>query len=389
MFKFCPNCTKEAAPGWKCCPYCGFKFEEIGTANNDLSSTGSALDNALGNLMGLVNEKQTENKLRALIIRGRYDEAEKLCNTLIDNDPMDKVGYIGLIRLVSKNYKLYEGDDIAEQIRVAEEIFGADELLFDSEYANYISARKQYFEEQERKRIEAEKAEAERKRIEEAIEYASKRLFLVDNRDGTYFLSGVRSDSYDKNKPDIEIVVIPDKVTSIGEFAFKLCKSLKSVAIPNSVKSIGKEAFGCCEHLTSVTIPNSVKSIGEFAFWSCEALTSITIPDSVTSIGEKAFWCCRSLTNVSISGGVTSIGISVFERCKSLTSITIPDSVTSIGANAFYKCESLTSVTIPDSVKSIGRFAFFDCLSLKSVSIPNGCRYESNSFPDDCEIIRR
>lgn len=41
-------------------------------------------------------------------------------------------------------------------------------------------------------------------------------------------------------------------------------------------------------NLTSVVIPNSVTSIGEYAFAS-SGLTSITIPNSVISIGSAAF----------------------------------------------------------------------------------------------------
>ena len=47
-----------------------------------------------------------------------------------------------------------------------------------------------------------------------------------------------------------------------------------------------------CSSLTSIIIPNSVTSIGEYAFYNCTGLTSITIPESVTSIGGGAFKGC-------------------------------------------------------------------------------------------------
>lgn len=44
-------------------------------------------------------------------------------------------------------------------------------------------------------------------------------------------------------------VVIPEGVTSIGENAFKWCRSLTSVVIPDSVTSIGTYAFYDCSRI--------------------------------------------------------------------------------------------------------------------------------------------
>ena len=68
---------------------------------------------------------------------------------------------------------------------------------------------------------------------------------------------------------DIRDVVIPNSVTTIGDFAFADCSSLQSVTIPNSVTTIGDGAFSGCSSLQSVTIPNSVKEIGKDAFKGC------------------------------------------------------------------------------------------------------------------------
>ena len=226
-------------------------------------------------------------------------------------------------------------------------------------------------------------------------------------------------------------LVIPDGVTSIGNYAFFGCSGLTSITIPDSVTSIGENAFEDCSSLTSITIGDNVTSISRSAFLGCSGLTSVTIPNSVTSIGYDAFsgcsnlnsvyitdiasWCnvsfadsysnplyyaknlylngelvtdlvipgsvtnivdgafrnCGSLTRVTILDNVTSIGSSAFSGCSSLTSITIPGSVTSIGDWAFYECSSLTSIIIPDSVTSIGEYAFRGCSSLTSAIIPN------------------
>ena len=132
--------------------------------------------------------------------------------------------------------------------------------------------------------------------------------------------------------------VIPNSVTSIGEYAFFACNSLAEVVIPNSVTNIGDRAFSFCSSLAEVVIPNSVTSIGEYAFSFCSSLAEVVIPNSVTNIGDHAFSGCNSLAEVVIPNNVTNIGDRAFSFCSSLAEVVIPNSVTSIGEGAFEYC---------------------------------------------------
>ncbi|MDY4512871.1 MAG: leucine-rich repeat domain-containing protein [Paludibacteraceae bacterium] len=177
-------------------------------------------------------------------------------------------------------------------------------------------------------------------------------------------------------------VTIPNSVTSIGEFAFSGCSSLTKTNYTGDIAgwcginfgnySANPTAYSYNLYINDVevkdlVIPNSVTSIGNYAFSGCSGLTSITIPNSVTSIGEYAFSGCSGLTSITIPNSVTSIGEYAFKYCSSLTSVTIPNSVTSIGRSAFYGCSGLTSVTIPNSVTSIGKSAFGECTQLTNI----------------------
>ena len=263
------------------------------------------------------------------------------------------------------------------------------------------------------------------------------------------------NESVTKIEIPAEIEDIP--VVEIESSAFNGCANLTSIIIPDSITSIGDFAFENCSGLTSITIPDSVTSIGDHAFYNCSSLTSITvsennkyfsslngvlfnkdktelvtylignerteyaIPDSVTSIGDRAFYKCSSLTSIIIPDSVTSIGDHAFHNCSGLTSITIPDSVTSIGDHAFYNCltsitvsennkyfsslngvlfnkdktelitypigNERTEYTIPDSVTSIGNFAFYNCSSLTSITIPDSVASIGNSAFYNCSSL--
>ena len=98
----------------------------------------------------------------------------------------------------------------------------------------------------------------------------------------------------------IRIAYPTDGVIDSEGFVFSADKSkvffapieIKAYVVPNTVTTIGDWAFYYCRSLESVEIPNSVTTIGGRAFQNCISLTSIVIPDSVTTIGDGAFlWC--------------------------------------------------------------------------------------------------
>ena len=168
-------------------------------------------------------------------------------------------------------------------------------------------------------------------------------------------------------------VTIGDKVTSIGDYAFRGCSSIESVTIPESVTSIGNYAFSGCSRLAAITIPANVTNIGDYALSGCSSLASTTIPESVTSIGKYAFSNCTG--ELFVNCNIPSVSYyedSPFYKSK-FNKVVVGNEVTSIGDYAFYNCSSLTAIAISESVTIIGNWAFDNCTSLKSVVIKDGC----------------
>lgn len=117
-----------------------------------------------------------------------------------------------------------------------------------------------------------------------------------------------------------------DGLTSIGDYAFQSCNSLKSVNIPSGVTSIGNYAFSNCSSLTNVTIPSGVISVGDYAFRTCELLTIVNIPSSVMSIGTNAFRTCTLLTSFTVNAIIPpTLGTSAFNFTHANLIIYVPE----------------------------------------------------------------
>ena len=103
-------------------------------------------------------------------------------------------------------------------------------------------------------------------------------------------------------------ITIPEGVTSIGADAFAYCSGLTSIVVAKGNKVY--DSRGDCNAIVETNsntliqgcattiIPEGVTSIGDYAFNGCSSLTAITLPESVTSIGDYAFFSCTSLTDV-------------------------------------------------------------------------------------------
>ena len=129
----------------------------------------------------------------------------------------------------------------------------------------------------------------------------------------------------DENNPtycsENGILFSKDKRTLV---AYPAGRKNSSFIIPNNVTSIGDYACSNCISLTSITIPDGVKSIGDYAFRGCTSLMSITIPDSVTSIESWAFYGCSLLESVYFGGTAEEwSAISIGSNNTPLTSATV------------------------------------------------------------------
>ena len=127
------------------------------------------------------------------------------------------------------------------------------------------------------------------------------------------------------------------------------------------VTSIGEEAFFVCRTLTSITIPNYLTHIGSGAFSGCKSLTEVHIKDMEA-------WC--KITFGESHSNPLYYAKHLYMNGQEIKDLTIPDSIATINNYAFYNCSDLKTITLPGSITSIGHDAFYGC-SMPLSSLPH------------------
>lgn len=181
---------------------------------------------------------------------------------------------------------------------------------------------------------------------------------------------------------DVENVLLPEGLISIGSEAFSNCGELTTITIPQSVTNIGLSAFNRCTNLQSITLPDALESIDGWAFSGCTSIKSVVIPKGAKEIDNSVFRNCPNLTSIVVSEDNpiydsrencnAIIRTSTNELVLGNHSSTIPNTVRRIGHAAFYDCKDLKAIYIPDSVTYIANQVFEGCTNLTSIVVAKG-----------------
>lgn len=87
-------------------------------------------------------------------------------------------------------------------------------------------------------------------------------------------------------------------VTSLSNYAFQQCYSLKKAVISSQILTLGSSVFES-SGLVSFDFPAWIKDIPASSFNSCTSLASINIPEGVETVSYRAFYNCSSLANIT------------------------------------------------------------------------------------------
>ncbi len=160
-----------------------------------------------------------------------------------------------------------------------------------------------------------------------------------------------------------------------------LCFQVRHIDLGDAQSlTIPKNAFHSRHQLESIVLPKTLKTIGTQAFFACDKLDAISIPQSVESIGAAAFSGCKGITELTIEGN-PKIGEYAFARLENLKTVKV-DSKTPPQADvtSFYTVEpGKVSLVVPQGSegaykKAVGWSRFFaEPKFAKEISDPTNC----------------
>ncbi|MBE6949052.1 MAG: hypothetical protein E7456_04320 [Ruminococcaceae bacterium] len=189
---------------------------------------------------------------------------------------------------------------------------------------------------------------------------------------------------------DFEVLIkVPASVT--GEYI-----------VPEGTAAIETEAFSGIE-IDSIVLPETLVSIGEYAFEGCYNLTEVYIPANVEIIGDLAFSNSYGIEFFAVDEdneyySNDEYGV-LFNKDKTelimagnntIGSYTVPDGVETIADYAFSLCYTgIRDIELAETVEYIGDFAFWDCHMLSSITLPANVRFVSDNAFNGCQNLRK
>jgi serine/threonine protein kinase len=175
----------------------------------------------------------------------------------------------------------------------------------------------------------------------------------------------------------------------INTKAFKGCSNLEKLILPHSLKTIGVMAFVRCEKLKEIKLPKFVQKVdGAFMYWNGKLVNEsdyfiykdeilynssmtrliayrkmekqynkfVAFNRNTSQMTEAIEWTGEHSYDVPV--GIVEIACGAFAGKHSLFSVSLPTSVCRIENAAFVCCENLGFINIPSTVSYIGKFAF-------------------------------
>lgn len=221
---------------------------------------------------------------------------------------------------------------------------------------------------------------------------------VLEAVEGGFVLSNVKSDvemlvKYEEGVPESNVSILADNQYDMsaagdGSIVATLNGSTLTIVGSGAMKNYdyrNSAVYAIRGSVTRIILDDRITSIGNYAFTDFTALTAVEGGAGVTSIGAYGFRGCSILKSVNFPS-VRIIGSYGFGECGKLGSneasdgnipIEFPELV-SAGDYAFYKCNWLEELSVP-KLESIGTMCFMSAC-VGNAHFPALKRYGAHAF---------
>lgn len=160
-------------------------------------------------------------------------------------------------------------------------------------------------------------------------------------------------------------LTMPSGKTVVAQYRCYQFSSLTTLNLGGAT-TIGQQAFRECRNIRNLVLPNTITSIGDYAFYyvSSSGTSFVFIPVNACTVGNYAFQYARLS---KVGGKFNTIGQYAFSNCSYLTEIDLEESK-DISDYAFYNNSAVTKLhaTINGEVKS---YAFYGLMNVNDCNI--------------------
>lgn len=168
---------------------------------------------------------------------------------------------------------------------------------------------------------------------------------------------------------ELEELVLPQNLRSIGVNALEGCRKLKRLILPEGLVKLEDRALEGCHSLKEITLPTSLRFVGDNALpKNMESVNSNS--DAFKVCGD----CLLSDRNdiIWISPKIKRFDLPAQVRYKGKECVTYPDCIVSRQGELLLTVPEIDHFTFPNGVKIIARNSFCHNKKIKELRIPTG-----------------
>ena len=206
--------------------------------------------------------------------------------------------------------------------------------------------------------------------------------YITDDKGQSYEVDMLGYMAFSKVQTKDLHIIFPVSITTIASGSFYKSREIQTLTIDGHVNQIADRAFASCVSLKNVNV-EPVSSVGEYAFAMCKELTDLSFLSRVKEIGGFAFYMCINIESFDMPDSLCELGRASFAHCINLKRIRFSESLSVIRRHAFSNCTSLTEVFLPKNIKRVCSKAFADCSNLVKVKISKETIVEKVAFPEN------